>query len=414
LPEFHRYAARVGYVMACGEPVIDAALYYPVRDIWATGDGNDPPVRMHDALAQGLLQRQCDFDVVDDDVLCDPATRLENGCLAVGPMRYRTLVMGPTWRITDAAEKQLKAFEAGGGRIVRVEDADHIAEALGQVAPTVRCDPPSGGIRVALRRWPGGGAAFLFNEGEKAYHGTVSVELAGKLCEIEPATGRIRAVEAKDAADRRQAVSVNLGAGESMLLVAGEQGIPTEAVSRVPNDSGEKMILSDGWTARTVRRYVAGEHDYEIQSDPKSEFKPVELGGWAKTLGLGEDFSGHVAYRRTVELPASWQGKRLVLDLGGLEYAARVSVDGKPVGCVLWSPWQIELPPRNDSQPMVIDVEVANTLANELTSSRVVEAWSKRSGPGWPSCYHKRALDMEKESRGGGLLGPVQLRAVAP
>ena len=114
-----------------------------------------------------------------------------------------------------------------------------------------------------------------------------------------------------------------------------------------------------------------------------------------------------------VRLPDSWPGGRLLLDLGGVEYAARVSIDGRPIGCVLWSPWRIELPPLGDRREFTLEIEVANTLANELTSARVREAWAKRTGPGWPSCYHQRALDFEMDSRGGGLLGPVRLELAA-
>ena len=43
---------------------------------------------------------------------------------------------------------------------------------------------------------------------------------------------------------------------------------------------------------------------------------------------------------------------------------------------------------------------------------RVAAAWQAKSGPGWPSPYHERALVFEKESRGGGLQGPVRLSAL--
>ncbi|HPO13938.1 MAG TPA: hypothetical protein PLI09_10870 [Candidatus Hydrogenedentes bacterium] len=36
--------------------------------------------------------------------------------------------------------------------------------------------------------------------------------------------------------------------------------------------------------------------------------------------------------------------------------------------------------------------------------------WQEKQGPGWPSPYHKRALEFERESRGGGLQGPITLR----
>ena len=240
LPDFHRYAARLGYVLSCGQPAIEIGLYYPVRDIWANGDPADPALRGHDALAQALLRRQCDFDIVDDDVLADPTTRVDNGRLAIGPMRYRTIVVGPTQWMTDAAKKRLDAFKAAGGQVVRVDDLDQIDAAVAKIAPTVQLDPPSSDIRVLVRRWPGGGAAFLVNEGQKAYAGTASIHLDGKLCEVEPATGLVRAIERLPSPTGRGAGGEggsgtdqpnmlshsNLAAWQSMLVVSSMRECP--------------------------------------------------------------------------------------------------------------------------------------------------------------------------------------------
>jgi hypothetical protein len=414
LPDFHRYVARLGYVMACGQPDIEVGLYYPVRDLWASGNPADPAAIGHDAIAKALLQRQCDFDIVDDDVLGSPTTHIESERLAIGPMRYRTIVVGPTHWMTDAAQHQLEAFQAVGGQVVRVDDIQKIGAALASIAPTVQCDPPTSGLRVTERKWSHGGAVFLFNEGGEAYHGTIVVDLEGPLQEIQPATGLAESVEVASSSNGRQTIAVDLAAGESKLLLAQAPENAAKPRPSAVHKIGETVDLADGWTARVDRHYVAGEHDYEIQPSPSPEFKPTALGRWATTLGLGEDFSGHVVYRRTVQIPESARGRRLFLDLPNVEYAAQVSVDGKKVGCVLWSPWRIELPAMTDRTEFVLEITVANTLANELTSARVRDAWAQRKGPGWPSCYHQRALDFEKESRGGGLVGPVQLRIATP
>ena len=106
------------------------------------------------------MERQCDFDVVDDDVLGDSSTRVENGRLAMGPMRYRTIVLGPTHWMSDAAQRQLKTFQSAGGQVVRAENLDQIDAALAAIAPTVKLDPPSPDLRVVVRRWKGGGAGL--------------------------------------------------------------------------------------------------------------------------------------------------------------------------------------------------------------------------------------------------------------
>ncbi|MCX7426709.1 MAG: glycosyl hydrolase [Planctomycetia bacterium] len=378
LPELHRYAARLGYVLACGQPDIATGLYYPVRDIWANGDPADPAVRGHDALAQSLACRQCDFDVVDDDVLSDPATRVESGRMAIGPMRYRTIVVGPTQWMAEASKKRLDEFQASGGQVVRVDDLAEIDAAAAKVAPTVQLDPPSPHIRVLVRRWPGGGAAFLFNEGQEPYKGTASLAIEGKMREIEPATGLVRGVEMRPPPAGKpaeapsggetelphHAIELDLAGWQSLLLVVG----PTEAPAGVAPPSAHRIAqsvdLADGWTARVDRRYVVGEHDFEIHPADSAEFKPVAPGRWAETLGQTDDFSGHVTYRRKVTVPAPMRAGRLLLELRGVEYAARVKIDGRAIGCVLWSPWQIELPASGPAE-FVLEIEVSTTLAND-------------------------------------------------
>jgi len=115
-----------------------------------------------------------------------------------------------------------------------------------------------------------------------------------------------------------------------------------------------------------------------------------------------------VDYIIPVEIPETWADTALQLETGPIEYAATVFVDNMSVGQMLWPPWRINLPPLA-AGPHQIVLRVANTLANELTSQRATDIWSRKSGPGWPSPYHQRALVFEQESRGGGLQGPVTL-----
>ena len=104
-----------------------------------------------------------------------------------------------------------------------------------------------------------------------------------------------------------------------------------------------------------------------------------------------------------------WAHGPTVLQTGPVEYAGTVLLDGIVAGRILWPPWQVEIPPIDAGHHELV-VRVANTLANELTSERVRTLWEGKSGPGWPSPYHKRVLEFEYESRGGGIQGPVVLK----
>ena len=408
-PHFHRYVARLGYVLACGRPDIETALYYPARDIWASGDADDPALLGHDALARSLLRRQCDFDLVDEDGLTDPSTHVADGRLVVGAMRYRTIVVGPAHWMTPKAQAQLKALQAAGGRVIHADDLDNIDAAVAGLKPTMQINPPFPDLRVAVRRWPGGGAAFLVNEGKKAYRGTAAIDLGDKLREIDPATGVVRPVAPTGTSGGRLTVPVDLAGGESLLLASCAANESAKLAPPAANKAAQSFDLAAGWTAHVDRQWGGGP-----RKAPKAEFKAALPSRWATVPGLGEDFSGRVFYRRKVSVPEAWRGGRLVLDLGGVEYAARVLVDGRDIGYVLWSPWRIELPSLGDRREFTLEIQVTNTQANENTSARAREAWAKGEQRGQRDFYRRREVKFEMESRGGGLLGPVRLQLATP
>jgi len=157
-------------------------------------------------------------------------------------------------------------------------------------------------------------------------------------------------------------------------------------------------------------QFVAGEHDFEIRTRTFEKISLAQSAVW-KTW-LGEDYSGEVDYQFVLNVPAAWRGSLWQLETGPIEYAATVYVDGRKAGHLLWAPWHAVLP-KCAPGPHTITIRIANTLANELTSERVTRAWAQKTGPGWPSPYHKRALEFERESRGGGISWPVQLTRMA-
>ncbi len=416
---FHAYTARLGYCLSVGEPDITAALYYPARDLWARGEAAADRAAAHDALAAELLARQCDFDLIDDDALA--AARFDGGSLAVGPMRYRTVVCGPSRWMHPAARERLRAFAAAGGAVLCLEHAPAStgvppAEAgafrvfpdlsgLGrELAPTVVLSPATRTLRVAARRVRGGRLVFLFHEGGgPSYSGRFRSEFP-HACRLDPATGAVAAVPGPG-----PDIPVELAPWESAVFLLTES-----AVEAAPPliASGDTLGLDAALRAVPVRRFTAGAHDFEIETLPPRPPAPFPTARvWREWLG--EDFSGEVEYRAEFDLPAAWAGSALQLETGKIEYAATVFLDGAPAGSIAWPPWRLLLPPAAPGRHELV-IRVANTLANELTSARVRREWERKSGPGWPSPYHVRTLAFEQESRGGGVPGPVRLRRMQP
>jgi len=431
LPAFHTYVARLGYALSVGEPKITTALYYPVRDMWAWGQDATEAVMTHDALARELLAHQVDFDLIDDDLLAAPTTRVENGRLVAGAMRYTAVYCGAVCWMHPAALARLRELVSGGGKVFCVGHAPGAegtpggndppfclvgdpGELASQLAPTVYLRPATRDIRVAARAVDSGEILALFNEGQTVFDGKALVRTTFAY-RLDPETGHKTVLPVQAGW-----LPIRLEPGESLLLLATDQAHDAEKPKLV---TGDALLLDSSITAKPVRRYIVGRRRFVVKT-PETE---AQRNWWGKDRGrsagleraaqwrswLGEDFSGEVAYTAQFEVPAQWADCPIELQTGPVAYAATVLIDGRQVGSMLWPPWRIELPPCSVGLHE-LTIRVANTLANELVSERVAKLWAAKSGPGWPSPYHKRALEFESETSGGGIQGPIRLLCLMP
>ncbi|MBM3289092.1 MAG: hypothetical protein FJY92_02980, partial [Candidatus Hydrogenedentes bacterium] len=417
LPGFHAYVARLGYALSIGKPVVRTALYYPVRDLWALGPYATDAAESFDALSHELLARQCPFDVIDDDLLS--AARIDGKQLIAGAMRYDTIVCGAARWMHPKSCAAIDEFAEAGGAVLCVDRApgtngvapndasssirvgatqDIAALAL----PLVVLSPPCRGVRVAARELDGQQVLVAFNEGNDEYAGAMSAT-APNVAELDLMTGAISTVAA-----RANGIDLHLAPGQLRAYLFYDRPIAGEAPALVVRE--RMTIAPDQIVAVAGRQVLVGEHDF-VWTDRAFDRVPLtqstDWGAW-----LTEDYSGEVDYRFTIDVPAAWAGSPLQLEIGAIEYAATVYLDGQRAGTLLWPPWRATLPSCTPGKH-TIAIRVANTLANELTSDRVTQAWAQKSGPGWPSPYHTRAITFERESRGGGIAGQVRILRLA-
>jgi hypothetical protein len=426
IPSYNGYVARLGYALSCGQPKIETALYFPIRDMWATGI-REKAVDGYESLVDALLQNQCGFDLIDDDVLSDKATQVEGGVCQVGPMAYRNIILGACSWVKESSIKKLAEFVRSGGQLSCMERLPetggdenllasldesskkrvHIfnsAEEIAKKIPAlVKFDPPCSSIRVTARKSEKGSTYFLWNEGNKAFDGSAYFQESQSVSQLDPFTGKIWSLSESHKADGYMVLPLHLSPGESILLIFGE----IKGEKHPVWEETETLDLTEGWQARAVRQYDIGEHDYEIRKI-ESQWESIKLGPWKEIFS--EDFSGDVAYRISIPIKKEWHGFSLKLNLGLVEYEARVIVNGVSIGNVIGQPWEIDIPEKVEKESLELEIVVTNTLANILTSERVRNDWQNRTGPGWPGPYDARAAEFEKESRGGGLYGPVQLK----
>ena len=408
LPGYHAYTARLGYLMSLGKPDVRVALYYPSRDMWAWGMEATAVAESFDAVQQELVSHQIPYDWVDDDGLL--AASINDANLNVGAASYNTIVCGDVrWMHPDALAK-LQTFAQNGGKVVCLDNAPGTIGMYGSTPDFVTAPrdvitthipsplsitPTAPDLRVAIRAIEKGHIAVLFNEGNTDYTGAFE-PLVPNACELNLETGARIAVPTGP-------IALTMPQGQTRAYLFTDAPLADVQPAQSPADV--LTIAPESIVATRGKQIVVGKHDFANVTRVFGAVPFAQSARWADWLSA--DYSGEVDYQFEVEIPATWEGGNVELSTGPIEYAATVYVDDVKVGHLLWAPWTLPLTITPGKH--TLKIRVANTLANELTSARVTEDWSKNSGPGWPSPYHVRAIEFEKETRGGGITGPVKL-----
>lgn len=398
---YHGYTARLGYLLSRGRAVCTTAVYFDIRGIWAGAGHQTRSLELHDGIADALLQAQCEFDYVDDDVLT--TSRIEHDHLVIGEMRYDTLIIPTTRWMTTTATAAVKRFADAGGHVVETATA----ELPSHIVPVATLRKPCTEIRITKRQWDTGCCYFITSESAAPLKVQVRLDEDGEVCECDLENGRFLAVQQERIQDGIE-VEISLPPwGSTMLLV----GVEDVAVDDRLTDKGENttstLVIFDGWTLRPRRQFEVGEHDFECHDSSRTA-EPVNLGDWSDVLGA--NFSGDGEYCVAFNIAAADTGRAARIDLGDVRYACAVQLNGECIGRRIWAPFAFDVTGRLQAGRNALSVTVTNTLANALLDDRVTTQWDNNEGPGWSKghdTYDHPARAFERDSVASGLYGPV-------
>ncbi|HDS74639.1 MAG TPA: hypothetical protein ENN56_03770, partial [Firmicutes bacterium] len=90
------YTGRLAVLASIGSPVIETAIYYPIRSLWFQTDSTI--TNGLQTISRALLERQIDFDYVGDDAFA--GATVADGRISVGDCSYSALVFPPTSVVT--------------------------------------------------------------------------------------------------------------------------------------------------------------------------------------------------------------------------------------------------------------------------------------------------------------------------
>jgi len=410
---YHSYIARLGYLLSLGKPDIKIALYYPINDIWAGGSELDAVCTSNDKLAKVLLENQCDFDFIDDDILENNSTKIVDGSLVVGPMTYNVVCVSRNRYMPGKSIAKLEQFINSGGKVFWVDNSvggqkprgitkTTIAQLPFLLTPTVALESPNENIRVCKRDLTNSSIYFVTNEDTCETSCTLQFNESLPVVQLDPESGKCWEPSQAMKIPKGWKITFDLKFAGSCVFIFTDDPLPL--MPEPPSPGKTLQTISGGWTGRKTKGFVIGEHDMEIQEFPRE--KPVDItpGDWRNFMG--DLYSGDVEYTVKFKCNRSVKENARVLDLGDVRYVCQTWLNGELLGKRLWQPFSYDIKGKIRNGNNILKVIVTNTLANQYTYTKALDKWPPiKLGP-----YHTRTLAFEKESVASGLFGPVTIK----
>lgn len=254
---------------------------------------------------------------------------------------------------------------------------------------------------------------FVSNRSEKNVSSDCFFRISGKSPALwDPITGNTRALPEYSVVEGCTKIPLEFEPHESYFIVFGDN----KKVSKGSNFSSKTTIgtLDASW---------------EVSFDPawggpdKVIFE--KLGDWSQHSDPGiKYYSGTAVYKQKFDLPYSTEGK-IFLDLGKVKNMARIHINGRKIGTLWTSPWQLEITGFVKETDNQLEIEVVNLWPNRLIGDEQLPDDGIHDGQ-WPEWLLKgEARDsgrytfttykhFKKDSPllESGLIGPVTLLAM--
>lgn len=250
-PKVATYVNRLSYLLGEGRPAAQIGLYLPSSSFWlATPEQGIELTNQVNALGHQLIERQRDFDYVDEQALSS-ILRLEGDRLVnLSGQGYRAIIVPPTLAISRAALGRLQAFAEAGGRVIFIgpppasvvdrsfleargpADVSWATAQESEIAitpavlahlppPDVALEHANALVSYAHRRLRDADVYFIFNSGDDKVATTAALAGKGVVQTWDPETGAIRSVTAASPAGGNVRVPLALEPWSTTLLVIG-------------------------------------------------------------------------------------------------------------------------------------------------------------------------------------------------
>lgn len=380
----HKYAARMGALFKSGAVECDTALYFDMRAMWLGARPAEYAINRNLEISQKLLESQRDFDYVDDDLIEEAV--IGRKCFKFGAKIYRNLIIPGGSMLTDAAKKKIAEFRAAGINVFSSDEIDRIEPVIKLVNPTDK-------LRVSKIKFNNKQYGyFVFNTSSVPVAASfVLPNTAGAVALADASSGKFYRIAAQPV------LNWEFAPWESRFFITNCEGdedlpIPGKVIAEIHNFQAKPQF----------RHIVDTEQEIYRIDTLNIPAQSVQIGDWRKYFG--DDFSGTVLY--TAEFNCKTPERAKFLDLGQVNYACEVKLNGKNVGGSMFAPFVFDISRLIKSGSNRLEITVSNTLSNALASSEVSKAWEKYR----PMAYEDIQRTFESEAFPSGLFGPIVIK----
>ncbi|MGN1214796.1 MAG: glycosyl hydrolase [Candidatus Cryptobacteroides sp.] len=416
MPGFTEYLARCSYMLERGVPSMDV--------LWYLGDDMDhrpdqKPDYMpgfnydycnRDVLLSRLTVRKGEVvtpeglsynliwwpqaDVISPETLEKMLSLVRKGAVLVTtrPKDVSTLRQYDKDRFRNAfdtlfGDGSSSVIEVGKGRVyldTPVVEALHAEGCVEDVRNGENVD-------WLHRRTKGADWYFVAPKEGKDFKGKIDFRCRGEVEIWNPVDGSSKPAKVTGNGDRTE-VSLDLERAECCFVVFRHRLFPKRGAPKETSTINEYDISHD-WTISFPEGWGApASLDLESLMPWKDLNIPEE----------GRAFSGTATYSKTIEIESLAEDARYILDLGAVEMAARVEVNGEEIGAVWTNPYSLDITPALKRGSNEIRVEVTSTWFNRLVFDAGQEEDLRKT---WTIAGPAADASL----RPSGLLGPVKV-----
>lgn len=245
-PNVAKYIQRCCYLLSQGVPSAQLAVFFPTTSIWF---GNNEADELAMGIMQELLNKQYDFDVINEFAMDSLLVLQNGGFVNMSGQKYTTVIIPPISAISEKALSQLKEFEKAGGKVISIGnkkvlsvdksflDASEVEinfavnvpeKGLNDMALTALSssdfilDKPCEFIKYTHRKWKDADLYFIFNEGDESQEFGVTLSGKGDVQHWDATNSQIIDIH-YEVKDKNVVTSLKLDPWETKFVVVGKK-----------------------------------------------------------------------------------------------------------------------------------------------------------------------------------------------